>query len=240
MIPLNAHMNSSEPVTRPFLSFEEERKAAGWADFWRYTELGMYGEQLYHLYSVFPREQVLVFRYRSLLTDPAHTLDKVCAFLSVPTGVLTDLPRENVTVHPYATVRHSAVATARRTCAALTALLPGHLCAGMTDRLEHRPSELSGGQQQRVAVARALASKPAIIFADEPTGNLDSRSGADILGFLQRARRELDQTIVMVTHDPVAAGYADSAIFLADGHIVDAVEAPTPELVLDHMKRLGA
>jgi len=116
---------------------EEERKAAGWADFWRYTELGMYGEQLYHLYSVFPREQVLVFRYRSLVTDPAHTLDKVCAFLSVPTGVLTDLPRENVTVHPYATVRHSAVATARRTCAALTALLPGHLGAGMTDRLEH-------------------------------------------------------------------------------------------------------
>ncbi|HEY3717523.1 MAG TPA: ABC transporter ATP-binding protein [Jatrophihabitantaceae bacterium] len=111
---------------------------------------------------------------------------------------------------------------------------------GLADRLRHRPSELSGGQQQRVAVARALASKPAIIFADEPTGNLDSRSGADVLGFLQQARRELNQTIVMVTHDPVAAGYADSAIFLADGHIVDAVEAPTPELVLDHMKRLGA
>jgi len=111
---------------------------------------------------------------------------------------------------------------------------------GLTDRLRHRPSELSGGQQQRVAVARALASKPAIIFADEPTGNLDSRSSADVLGFLQRARLELDQTIVMVTHDPVAASYADRAIFLADGHIVDAVEEPTPELVLDHMKRLGA
>jgi len=111
---------------------------------------------------------------------------------------------------------------------------------GLTDRLEHRPSELSGGQQQRVAVARALASKPAIIFADEPTGNLDSRSGADVLGFLQRARNELDQTVVMVTHDPGAASYADSAIFLADGHIVDSVQHPTAESVLDHMKRLGA
>jgi putative ABC transport system ATP-binding protein len=111
---------------------------------------------------------------------------------------------------------------------------------GLTDRLRHRPAELSGGQQQRVAVARALVSKPAIIFADEPTGNLDSRSGADVLGFLQQARRELDQTIVMVTHDPVAASYADSAIFLADGRIVDAIEGPEPERVLDHMKRLGA
>ena len=116
---------------------EEERKTAGWADFWRYTELGMYGEQLYHLYSVFPREQVLVFRYRSLLSDPTRTLDRCCSFLGVPTGVLTDVPRENVTVHPYATVRHSVVATARRAGAALTALLPGHLGAGMTDRLEH-------------------------------------------------------------------------------------------------------
>jgi putative ABC transport system ATP-binding protein len=111
---------------------------------------------------------------------------------------------------------------------------------GLTDRLRHRPAELSGGQQQRVAVARALVSKPAIIFADEPTGNLDSRSGADVLGFLQQARRELDQTIVMVTHDPVAASYADSAIFLADGRIVDAIDGPVPERVLDHMKRLGA
>jgi putative ABC transport system ATP-binding protein len=110
---------------------------------------------------------------------------------------------------------------------------------GLTDRLRHRPAELSGGQQQRVAVARALVSKPAIIFADEPTGNLDSRSSADVLGFLQRARTELDQTIVMVTHDPVAASYADRAIFLADGRIVDAIEEPVPERVLDHMKRLG-
>ncbi len=109
---------------------------------------------------------------------------------------------------------------------------------GLTDRLAHRPSELSGGQQQRVAVARALVSKPAIVFADEPTGNLDSRSGADLLEFLRRARRELAQTIVMVTHDPVAASYADSAIFLADGHIVDVLDQPTAQSVLDHMKRL--
>jgi Sulfotransferase family len=116
---------------------EEERIAAGWADFWRYTELGMYGEQLRHLYSVFSREQVLVFRYRSLISDPARTLDQVCSFLGVPTGVVTDLPRENVTVQPHPTVRHSVVATARRAGAALTALLPGHLGAGMTDHLEH-------------------------------------------------------------------------------------------------------
>jgi putative ABC transport system ATP-binding protein len=109
---------------------------------------------------------------------------------------------------------------------------------GLTDRLTHRPSELSGGQQQRVAVARALVSKPAIVFADEPTGNLDSRSGADLLEFLRRARRELAQTIVMVTHDPVAASYADRAIFLSDGHIVDLLDQPTAQSVLDHMKRL--
>jgi len=109
---------------------------------------------------------------------------------------------------------------------------------GLSDRLAHRPAQLSGGQQQRVAVARALASRPAIIFADEPTGNLDSRSGADLLGFLQRARRDLAQTIVMVTHDPVAASYADSALFLADGRIVDHVDDPTPQRVVDHMKRL--
>ena len=111
---------------------------------------------------------------------------------------------------------------------------------GLSDRLAHRPSELSGGQQQRVAVARALVSKPAIVFADEPTGNLDSRSGADLLAFLRRARHELAQTIVMVTHDPVAASYADSAIFLADGHIVDVVDQPSAQSVLEHMKRLEA
>ncbi len=110
---------------------------------------------------------------------------------------------------------------------------------GLSSRLKHRPSELSGGQQQRVAVARALATKPKIIFADEPTGNLDSRTGAEILDFMRRAVRELGQTIVMVTHDPVAASYADRAIFLADGKIVDEMDDPTADKVLDQMKRLG-
>jgi putative ABC transport system ATP-binding protein len=107
------------------------------------------------------------------------------------------------------------------------------------DRLTHRPSELSGGQQQRVAVARALGSRPAIIFADEPTGNLDSRSGAEILGFMQRAVDELGQTIVMVTHDPVAAAYASRVVFLADGRIVDELHDPTAEQLLDRMKAFG-
>ncbi len=110
---------------------------------------------------------------------------------------------------------------------------------GLRDRLKHRPSELSGGQQQRVAVARALASQPTIIFADEPTGNLDSRTGAEILEFMRLAVRELGQTIVMVTHDPIAAGYADRAIFLADGRIVDEMADPTSDRVLDRMKRFG-
>ena len=107
------------------------------------------------------------------------------------------------------------------------------------NRLGHRPSELSGGQQQRVAVARALASRPEIIFGDEPTGNLDSRSGAEILAFMRQAVRELGQTIVMVTHDPVAASYADRVLFLADGQIVDEMSAPTPDRVLDRMKHFG-
>ena len=110
---------------------------------------------------------------------------------------------------------------------------------GLHDRLSHRPSELSGGQQQRVAVARALASQPQIIFADEPTGNLDSHSGAEILGFMRRAVDDLGQTIVMVTHDPVAAGYADTALFLNDGRIVDTMPDPTQEKVLDRLKALG-
>ncbi len=110
---------------------------------------------------------------------------------------------------------------------------------GLRDRLKHRPSELSGGQQQRVAVARALASKPTIIFADEPTGNLDSHAGAEILDFMRRAVRDLGQTIVMVTHDPNAASYADRVIFLADGKVVDEMLAPTADLVLDRMKRFG-
>ena len=110
---------------------------------------------------------------------------------------------------------------------------------GLRDRLKHRPSELSGGQQQRVAVARAMASQPKIIFADEPTGNLDSRTGVEILDFMRRAVRELGQTIVMVTHDPNAASFADRVIFLADGRIVDEMAEPTAERVLDRMKRFG-
>ncbi|MGA4841465.1 ABC transporter ATP-binding protein [Streptomyces sp. G45] len=107
---------------------------------------------------------------------------------------------------------------------------------GLAGRLSHRPTELSGGQQQRVAVARALASQPEIIFGDEPTGNLDSRSGAEVLGFLRNSVRELGQTVVMVTHDPVAASYADRVIFLADGRIVDEMFQPSAERVLDRMK----
>ena len=110
---------------------------------------------------------------------------------------------------------------------------------GLRDRLKHRPSELSGGQQQRVAVARALASRPTIIFADEPTGNLDSRTGAEILTFMRLAVRELGQTIVMVTHDPVAASYSDRVIFLADGKVVDEMRDPTADRVLDRLKRFG-
>jgi putative ABC transport system ATP-binding protein len=109
----------------------------------------------------------------------------------------------------------------------------------LQDRLSHRPSELSGGQQQRVAVARALASQPRIIFADEPTGNLDSIAGAEILTFMRKAVDDLGQTIVMVTHDPVAASYADRIIFLADGHIVNEMTEPTADRVLDLMKSIG-
>jgi len=110
---------------------------------------------------------------------------------------------------------------------------------GLGDRLSHRPSELSGGQQQRVAAARALAGRPEIIFADEPTGNLDSKAGAEILAFMRRAVSDLDQTIVMVTHDPNAAAYADRVVFLVDGKIVDEIAEPTAESVIDEMKRLG-
>jgi putative ABC transport system ATP-binding protein len=111
---------------------------------------------------------------------------------------------------------------------------------GLADRLDHRPSELSGGQQQRVAAARALASRPQVVFADEPTGALDSRSSAELLGFLRKAVEELDQTVVMVTHDPTAAGYADRVIFLADGQVVDEMEKPSADAVLEFMKHLGA
>jgi putative ABC transport system ATP-binding protein len=111
---------------------------------------------------------------------------------------------------------------------------------GLSDRMHHRPSELSGGQQQRVAVCRALATQPAIVFADEPTGNLDSRVGAEILGFMRAAVEALGQTIVMVTHDPVAASYASRIVFLADGRIVDEMRQPTTDRILDRLKQLGA
>jgi putative ABC transport system ATP-binding protein len=111
---------------------------------------------------------------------------------------------------------------------------------GLRDRLGHRPSQLSGGQQQRVACARALVTRPEVVFADEPTGNLDSRASAEVLGFLRDSVRESGQTIVMVTHDPVAASYADRVVFLADGQIVDELRDPTAESVLDTMKRLDS
>ena len=107
---------------------------------------------------------------------------------------------------------------------------------GLGDRLGHRPSELSGGQQQRVACARALVSRPEIVVADEPTGNLDSRTGAQILALLRRCAKEWGQTVLMVTHDPIAAGYADRVLFLADGRIVDEMHDPTPDLVLGRMR----
>ncbi|MDH3682325.1 MAG: ABC transporter ATP-binding protein [Acidimicrobiia bacterium] len=110
---------------------------------------------------------------------------------------------------------------------------------GLADRVAHRPSELSGGQQQRVAVSRALASRPRIIFADEPTGNLDTATGGEILDFMRRAVREMGQTIVMVTHDPAAASYSDRVVFLADGRVVGELCEPTPDTVFDGLKALG-
>jgi putative ABC transport system ATP-binding protein len=109
---------------------------------------------------------------------------------------------------------------------------------GLRDRLSHRPTELSGGQQQRVACARAMAARPEVIFADEPTGNLDSRSGGEVLSFLRKSVDDTGQTIVMVTHDAAAASFADRALFLADGRIVDELEGPTAERVLDKIKNL--
>jgi putative ABC transport system ATP-binding protein len=109
---------------------------------------------------------------------------------------------------------------------------------GLRDRLKHRPSQLSGGQQQRVACARAMVTRPEVIFADEPTGNLDSKSGAEVLGFLRESVRQYGQTVVMVTHDPTAASYADRVVFLADGAVMTQLANPTAEAVLDTMKRL--
>ncbi len=111
---------------------------------------------------------------------------------------------------------------------------------GLADRLDHFPSQLSGGQQQRVACARALLPRPDVIFADEPTGNLDSKTGHEVLDFLRHSVKELGQTVVMVTHDPNAAGYADRVILLADGRMVDEIAEPTAGRVLEHLKRLGA
>jgi putative ABC transport system ATP-binding protein len=109
---------------------------------------------------------------------------------------------------------------------------------GLADRLSHKPAQLSGGQQQRVACARALVSRPEVVFADEPTGNLDSRSGAEVLGFLRQSVRQFGQTVVMVTHDPNAASYADRVIFLADGQVVTELAEPTADAVLETMKRI--
>ena len=111
---------------------------------------------------------------------------------------------------------------------------------GLSDRLGHRPSELSGGQQQRVAVARALVSRPEIVFADEPSGNLDSQSGAQLLELLRRAVDVFEQTVVMVTHDATAASFSDRVVFLGDGRIVDELREPTAERILDRIKRLEA
>jgi putative ABC transport system ATP-binding protein len=111
---------------------------------------------------------------------------------------------------------------------------------GIADRLDHRPSELSGGQQQRVACARALIGRPELIFADEPTGNLDSNASAEVLGFLRDAVSEHGQSIVMVTHDPLAAAYADRVVFLADGNVVGELRSPTADAVLERMKQLGS
>jgi putative ABC transport system ATP-binding protein len=110
---------------------------------------------------------------------------------------------------------------------------------GLGDRLDHKPNELSGGQQQRVAIARALVSRPRIVFADEPTGNLDSRSGAEVLELLRLSVDEHGQTVVMVTHDPVAAGYTDRVVFLADGQVVNELRDPTREQVLETMARMA-
>lgn len=152
---------------------EDARVAAGWADFWRYTGLGKYGEQLEHLYSQFPRQQVLVCRYRSLIISPVAALDKVCAFLGVATGTLAELPRENVTAHPHPSLRYRTVAAARRASTAVSALLPGHLGASLNDRLEH-------ALQQDAAPRRPLTweQRKALI----PRFEADIRSLASITG----------------------------------------------------------
>jgi putative ABC transport system ATP-binding protein len=146
------------------------------------------------------------------------------------------IPRMSALANVELPLAYGGVKPAERRRRALAALDR----VGLADRVEHEPNELSGGQQQRVAVARALAAQPEIIFGDEPTGNLDSRAGAEMLGFLRRSVDDLGQTIVMVTHDPVAAAYADRVLYLADGRIVDEMNRPTAEAVLDRMLRLAA
>jgi hypothetical protein len=159
---------------------EERRIAAGWAEFWHYTALGQYGEQLEHLYEVFPREQVLVFRYRALVEHPARILDQICGFLGVPQGVLTELPRENVTAHPDPTLRHRAVAKTLRAGHSLTAALPGHAGSRLIDRLERI-------LQQDAAPRRPLTweERQALIPRFEPDiKRLESITGEDFSDWL--------------------------------------------------------
>ena len=145
------------------------------------------------------------------------------------------IPRTSAVANVELPLAYAGVKPKERRRRALAALE----VVGLADRARHEPNQLSGGQQQRVAVARALVTEPALLLADEPTGNLDSRSSGEILAFMQRAVKELGQTIVMVTHDPTAAGHADRIIFLADGRIVDEMREPTADRVLDRMKQFG-
>jgi hypothetical protein len=138
---------------------EDARVAAGWADFWHYTRLGLYGRQLGHLYSVFPPEQVLVLRYRTMLTDPAGTLDRVCAFLGVEQGLLTKIPRENVTAHPAQTTRHRRIGRLLRAGSTVAARLPGHAGSAIIDRLE-RSLQSNAGQRQPLTWAQRQALIP--------------------------------------------------------------------------------
>ena len=146
------------------------------------------------------------------------------------------IPRMSALANVELPLVYGGVRPAERRRRALAALEQ----VGLADRVDHEPNELSGGQQQRVAVARALVCKPQVIFADEPTGNLDSRTGAEVLSFLRRSVKELGQTIVMVTHDPVAAAYADRVVFLRDGLLVSELANPTPQSVLDTLMALEA
>jgi Sulfotransferase family len=159
---------------------EDGRARAGWADFWHYTRLGMYGRQLEHLYSVFPREQVLVFRYRALVTEPARTLDEVCAFLGVRQGLLTDVPRENVTAHPELTARHQWLARLLRAGSAAATALPGHSGARLTDRLER---SLQSGAQPRQPLTWEQRSALLPRFEDD-IRLLESLTGEDFSDWL--------------------------------------------------------